>query len=227
MSTPVTAQYLLEGAAYSLERCGQLLRDANLLYQNGSYATALALAAIAREELGRWRILLDLRKKVVGGEQFTVQEVQARCDDHVIKQKAGMMSLSLQGDRDAGVGKLIMTHIKSEPGSDESKAVRKQLAEWGREEEKRVADDRHRQRMSALYVDALPQGWNRPSSAISQLTARDSIHDAVNDYCGQHSRYSDLELSFLHDEPELYKALVEWSGRPELPLPERPSYELG
>jgi hypothetical protein len=41
MSTPVTAQYLLEGAAYSLERCGQLLRDANLLYQNGSYATAL------------------------------------------------------------------------------------------------------------------------------------------------------------------------------------------
>ena len=28
----VTAPYLLEGAAYALEQCGLLLRDANLLY---------------------------------------------------------------------------------------------------------------------------------------------------------------------------------------------------
>jgi AbiV family abortive infection protein len=41
-----------------------------LLYQNRSYATAVALAAIAREELWRWKILLNLRKKVVGGEKL-------------------------------------------------------------------------------------------------------------------------------------------------------------
>jgi len=70
MSPPVNQQYLLEGAVYALEQCGLLLRDANLLYQNRSYATAVALAAIAREELWRWKILLNLRKKVVGGEKL-------------------------------------------------------------------------------------------------------------------------------------------------------------
>jgi AbiV family abortive infection protein len=223
MSKSVTAQYLLEGAVYSLERCGELLRDANLLHRNRSYATAVALAAFAREELGRWRILLELRKKVVGGEQLTVEEVQARCEDHVTKQKAGMLSLGLGGDRDSGVEKLIMHHIKSAPGSDEQKAAGKQLDEVGRRKEKRVPDDRHRQRMSALYVDVSPQGWNRPSRAISEVTARDSINDAVNDYYGQYERYTDLELSFKYDEPDLYKACVEWSGRPELPRPERPA----
>jgi hypothetical protein len=44
MSTPVSTQYLLEGAVYSIEHCGQLLRDAILLYRNDSYATAVAVA---------------------------------------------------------------------------------------------------------------------------------------------------------------------------------------
>jgi AbiV family abortive infection protein len=65
----VSPQYLLEGAAYALEQCGLLLRDANLLYRSGSYASAVALAAFAREELGRWKILRDLRKKVLHGDR--------------------------------------------------------------------------------------------------------------------------------------------------------------
>ena len=48
----VTPEYLLEGAAYALEQCGLLLRDANLLYQSGSYASVIALAAFAQEEKG-------------------------------------------------------------------------------------------------------------------------------------------------------------------------------
>jgi len=43
----VTPEYLIEGAAYALEQCGLLLRDANLLYRSGSYASAVALAAFA------------------------------------------------------------------------------------------------------------------------------------------------------------------------------------
>jgi AbiV family abortive infection protein len=67
MSASVTPKYRLEGAVYALEQCGMLLRDANSLYRSASYATAVALAAFAREELGRWRILLDLHREVVGG----------------------------------------------------------------------------------------------------------------------------------------------------------------
>jgi len=49
MAAAVTAQYLLKGAVYALEQCGLLLRDANLLYQNGSHASAVALAAFAEK----------------------------------------------------------------------------------------------------------------------------------------------------------------------------------
>ena len=45
----VAPRYLLEGAAYALEQCGLLLRDAIVLYRNGSYSSAVALAALARE----------------------------------------------------------------------------------------------------------------------------------------------------------------------------------
>src|SRR5262249_35328736 len=78
-----------QNAAYALEQCGLLLRDANLLYQSGSYASAVALAAFAQEELGRWKMLLDLRKKVVDGDHLTVEQIRTRCGDHVRKQEAG------------------------------------------------------------------------------------------------------------------------------------------
>ena len=67
MPTSVTPEYLLQGAAYALEQCGLLLRDANSLYSCGSYASAVALAAFAQEELGRWEILRKLRKQVLAG----------------------------------------------------------------------------------------------------------------------------------------------------------------
>src|SRR5947208_14822225 len=91
-SDSVTPQSLLHGAVYSLEQWGHLLGDAKLLYENGSYATALALAAFAREDLARWLILLELRKRVLAGESLTVEALKAACDDHVRKQQAGMTS---------------------------------------------------------------------------------------------------------------------------------------
>ena len=88
MAPSVSPKYLLEGAAYALEQCGLLLRDANLLYQNGSYASAVALAAFAREELGRWIILRKLRTEVLGGRRLTIKDIQDACGDHESKQRA-------------------------------------------------------------------------------------------------------------------------------------------
>jgi hypothetical protein len=51
MSASITPQYLLEGAVYALEQCGLLLRDANLLYRSGSYATAVPLDLGCRHSL--------------------------------------------------------------------------------------------------------------------------------------------------------------------------------
>jgi AbiV family abortive infection protein len=221
MSASVSPEYLLEGAVYALEQCGLLLRGSNLLYRNGSYASAVALAAFAQEELGRWRILLDLRRKVLGGEHVTLEEIRDHCADHVRKQVAGMTSITMRADRASGLGKLLQTKMSATPGSKEWKAANEQIEKLDRQKKKRVPEERHRERMSALYVDAVSGGrWNRPAKEVSQSYAHDFLQDAVNDYSLQYSqRYTELEIIKAVD-PELFQALVQWSDRPALPCPD-------
>src|SRR4051812_34521934 len=97
---PASSDYLMRGAVFALEQCGLLLCDAHMLYGNGSYANAVALAAFAREELGRYRILRQLRQRTLGGESFTVRQIQKRCDNHVEKQKEGMTSTVQRSNND-------------------------------------------------------------------------------------------------------------------------------
>jgi AbiV family abortive infection protein len=213
----VTAQSLLHGAVYSLEQCGLLLRDARLLYDKGSYATALAVAAFAREELGRWLLLLELRTQVVAGKRLSVKDVETKCDNHVRKQEAGMTSLTLRADRNSGVGKLLESRMKASPNSKERREADKQIEKIDQLKRKRIPDDRHRLRMKALYVDLQSEEqWSRPVQEISQTTAYNFLVDATNDYGLQRTqRY--LELEFLkHTDPDLHDALVRWSDRPEL-----------
>jgi hypothetical protein len=46
----VMPEYLLRGAALALEQCGLLLGDANCLFKNRTYASAVVIATFAREE---------------------------------------------------------------------------------------------------------------------------------------------------------------------------------
>jgi AbiV family abortive infection protein len=89
------------------------LRAANTLYRDGDYASAIVLAASAREEFGRSNILLDLRKRAIAGEVLTVAQVKDACDDHVTKQRAGMASLTMKADWGSGLGKILQTTIEN------------------------------------------------------------------------------------------------------------------
>ena len=115
----MTPQYLLEGAVYALEQCGQLLHDANLPYRTQSYATAVAVAAFAREELGRWKILLALRSEVIGAKLHTVQSVKTNTKNHVRNQKHGMLSITLTSEDHPQAASLITSRIMSSPGTGE------------------------------------------------------------------------------------------------------------
>jgi AbiV family abortive infection protein len=119
----VTPQYLLQGAVYALEHCGLLLRDANLLYRSRSYANAVVLAAFAQEELGRSSILFDLRQRVLAGETFTLVQIRQACEDHVTKQRAGMLSITLTAHRESGLGKLLRARMEN-PSPEQSLARR-------------------------------------------------------------------------------------------------------
>jgi AbiV family abortive infection protein len=224
MSSTITPQFLLEGAVLALEQCGLLLRDANVLYRGGSYASAVVLTAFAREELGRFTILLDLRKEVLTGKEFTIEEIQDRCDDHVTKQQAGMLSTVFTADRDSGLGKLLRVRMESHPQSAEWKEADAALTRVLETKNKRVPSDRHKSRMSALYVEPISDHrWNRPAET-SQAFAQTFLQDAVNDYAGRYQNgYSKSTFAIMKAfDPELYNALEQWSDRPELQPPEWP-----
>jgi AbiV family abortive infection protein len=225
MPGSVTAQSLLRGAVYSLEHCGQLLGDAKALYENGSYATAVAVGVFAREDQGRWALLLKLRKRALAGESLTVEAVRTACDDHVTKLEAGMTSLIMRADVNSGLGKLLQTRFNARPGTRARQQADTQIAKIDQVKSKRIPHDRHRQRMKALYVDMLTEeDWNRPAQEISQTDAYDFLGHAINDYGLQRSqRYTELEI-LKADDLELHDALMQWSDRPELPLVEHPTY---
>jgi AbiV family abortive infection protein len=226
MSDSVSIHYLLQGAAYALEQCGLLLRDANLLYRSGSYASSLALAAFAREELGRYNILLGLRRRALAGEVITILDVQESCEDHIAKQRAGMLSIQFTADRDSGFGTILRARMENNPQSTEWKRAKEELKRIDELKKKRTPSDRHERRLVALYVEpSLGSHWNRPATT-SASAAHDFLQHAINDYAGRyHQGYIASEDSMLrHADNELYQALDKWSDRPTLQPPEWPPF---
>jgi AbiV family abortive infection protein len=93
----VSARVLLEGAWYSLEQCSILLRDAVTLHKNASPVTAVGLAMLAREEMGKARILLDFWRDVVNkGRTVSVAEIRRKLDHHEEKQRKAQISHTLR-----------------------------------------------------------------------------------------------------------------------------------
>jgi AbiV family abortive infection protein len=215
----MTPQELLHGGAYALEQCGLLLRDANILYRNRSYASSIVLTAFAREELGRSKILFDLRRRALGGKIVTIAQVRKACEDHLAKQRAGMLSLTMMADRESGLGKLMRARWEHHPQSPEWQKANVELERINDSKRKRLPSDRHEKRTLALYVELLSTGqWNRPA-ATSADAAHTFLQDAVNDYAGRYDQgyITAADSMVKHIDPELYSALEQWSERPELP----------
>jgi hypothetical protein len=110
-------------------------------------------------------------------------------------------------------------------GSEEWREANDKLEKVSHEKRKRVPDERHRQRMSALYVEPVSGGsWNRPARTITQEFSQDFVCDAVNDYSLQYSqRYITGDEPILKQlDLDLFNALEQWPDRPELPPPDWP-----
>lgn len=212
MEAAATADYLLRGTVFALEQCGLLLRDARILCEAGSYASAVVLTAFAREELGRYKILRGLWKRTMAGETFTVKQIDKRCEKHVEKQKEGMFSIVQRADNSTVQGKLIQTRMRAALGSPERKKADEELEKITQLQSKRTPEDRHNSRMKALYVEPLEAGWNRPLET-SETAAHNFLTDAINDYSGAQDRYAHPEVD---DDPDFHAALERWQDRPEL-----------
>ena len=215
----MTPQYLLKGAALALEQCGLLLRDANRLYRLGSYASSIALAAHAHEEMGRYQILLELWRRALAGEAFTVEHIRKACSDHVKKQTEGMLAITFtdDGGRGSDLGKLIRAQMEVQLQSPEWQKLVAQIDQTIEEMKKSIPTDRHKTRMSAIYVEPNETEWHRPAD-ITAAEAYAFLLGASNDYSMQHDRYSNLQ-----EDRQLCDALQQWAERPTLVPPEWPT----
>lgn len=124
----VNPNILLQGPWYCLEQCGLLLQAAVTLFEAQQYPTAAALALLAHEELGKYRILIDLWWETTEkGAKLGMREVRDAYRDHVERQRRGQLSIVLKGIA----------------------VARDNLFEFAKRKAKRTPDDRHRARMRA------------------------------------------------------------------------------
>lgn len=222
----VTSAVLLKGAWYALEQCGNLLRDAVLLYRAKAYPSAVALAMIGREELGKHRMLLEeWRKSQDTGKLPSVEAIQTACADHVDKQRRALLGLTFTGEGGSALDAAIRTRMNHKPQDSEYQEAEKVIQAALKGLAKRAPDARHTARMHALYVDLKDSGadWNRPLH-VPQDESKKLLGDAANDYAGQWGRLNPDLLRAMGD-PRLAEALEAWDQRPDLPPPVWPEWE--
>lgn len=216
----VTSAVLLKGAWYALEQCGNLLRDAMVLYRVKAFPSAVALAMIGREELGKHRMLLaEWRKSRATGTLPSVEAIETACADHIDKQRQALLGLTFITEGGSALDTAVRTRMKHNPQDIQYQEAGKVIQNALKSLAKRSPEDRHTARMQALYVDLNECGtdWNRPS-CFPQDQAKKLLGDAANDYAGQRERVTPDLLRAL-DQPELAKAIEAWDERSKLPPP--------
>jgi AbiV family abortive infection protein len=215
----VAGSVLLEGACLSLANCGSLLSAAVTLHKAGN-PVAVGLAMLGREELGKYRLLLEQwRESEKTGVCPTVDEIQAACADHVEKQRKANLSWSFTAEAGSRLDIAMRTQMKHKPLDAEYQQAEQVLQTAIKAGLKRAPEDRHNVRMGEFYVDLADSGlsWKLPGQ-IPPEEAKKLLNDAVNDYAVQRDKMDPDQLRGLGDV-KLADALEAWKQRPVLPAP--------
>ena len=127
----------------------------------------------------------------------------------------------MRTDRNSGLGKLLEVRLRSPVQSEEWKQADRQIRKIDELQRKRAPDNRHKQRMRAIYVEPGDDGgWSRPKET-TQTEANRIWTDAANDY---HVGLQKIDPGIQQGaDDQLVQELEEWSERPTLthlePLP--------
>jgi AbiV family abortive infection protein len=217
----MTPRSLRQGAWYALEQAGRLLESSTVLFEMGDSSSAVGLAMLGREEIGRSRILRRLAEDVQNGITIAPKDVRAAYEDHVDKQREGMFGTALRAEPGTELHRLFRERIDNPPYSEAWHKADEELKRVHKSKRKRAPSTYHDLRTRAFYVDLQESGaWYRPCD-IARQDAKNEIIDAVNDYAGERDR---LRLEVLKDDfPEMADALETISPRVSLPLPRWPT----
>jgi len=203
---------LLRGAFYALEQGGRLLHDATALWNQQRYSSAVVLAVFAREEIGRFKILLQEREEALKSGPRGVDDVRKLVNDHREKLRTAPAGISLHFDASAPG----LEGLHANPQSTEFQKAHAILDERMRQKAERQPKTTHLTRMSALYVD-IDEGtkaWKRPAE-ITAGAAGLLLQEIANDYSHRYSYL--LNPNDYYREP--FEAFLAWDARPTLPEP--------
>jgi len=215
MSRNLSADDLMQGGMYAMEQAGHLLHDALALYKLGRYASTVLLSILAREEIGRSLILLDMRKDVlVSGSVLSTDFVAKECADHVEKLRRGLGGITFEFGPERSADLKGLFDFPHDPESANFKKARALVDDFVERKARRDPDDTHHKRMRALYVEPTETGWNRPC-ATGKEEANRALQDAARAYGLRHNNL------YIVDEA-LATALAAWKECPILPDPISP-----
>jgi AbiV family abortive infection protein len=207
----LSARYLLQGMWYALEQSGHLLSDAIFLYDRGSHPTAVGVAMLAREELGKALILRQLAEDARAGRAVTHERLGAELEGHITKQRSAKLTVTVRVT--GGLSDLLRrtTLENLEETTDQFNEVLNQVA-------RRAPGERHELRQQSFYVDPdrAGEGWSRPEE-IPKAEAHEQIFQALWDYT-----VLKKELRTCAECLALQQELESWSDRPALPDPPWP-----
>lgn len=180
MRKEITVDKLLQGAWYALEQAGQLALSAVTLFEYDNWSTAVGVAILVCEEVGRSRILQTLAREAAG-KTVAVQKVTKACEDHFAKLAASGGTTMLSSPPGSELNKQMKIFM-DDPQSDAGNKALAVLDKMVERKRKRVPGERHQLRMRSFYVDLSPAGeWLRPAD-ISCVEAYRPVNQAVNIY---------------------------------------------
>ena len=216
----VSAQFLLEGTSYALEQAGRLLHDAHLLYQTQRYGSAVVMALFSREEIGRYQLIRQLRKRMVEtGDVVTTEDIDRACDDHVTKQSLGQLGLIIKSAPGEQLWDLLMTRMNNHPQSAEYQEAERRLDAISARLNRTLPHERHELRMKALYVKPGDSGlvWNRPKEQTKEEAFK-QIEGTSNAYNMALDRFTRRD-AYRQEDPTFYDDLQAWKDCPTMPHP--------
>jgi AbiV family abortive infection protein len=209
-------ELLLTGAAFALENCGDLLREAVAMNHRGSYGFAVATAMFAREELGKFRMLRERFETVAAGGTVDLNDLASRNGPlfgHIDKQEEAVLSVVTHLKRDSPEWKAWSALNDCDPGTPEWQKAQNEWETFTKAREKALPKERHNRRMAAMYVglNARRTGWTRPQD-VTQQEAEQEVCHAVGDY------NNTVRLLNNNPSPDLAfsAAFHAWEDRPSL-----------
>jgi AbiV family abortive infection protein len=175
---PVEADFIIAGVFFAARNAWELLRDARMLHNAGSFASAYGLAVFCREELGKSKIWRDQRDRCSRGESVTLEDLRLGPTTNHRKKLERVGKHLSEG--------VIFQGEPPEPGSMEEAQLAKRISETNVRARQRDPEKSHIGRLHAFFVE--PGGnefyaaYGQPRHLFDRTRSRSQILEAEEAY---------------------------------------------